>query len=424
MDKSLTTSFLVLMLVLGAASGLIMHSVTGIVVGANMDVGFQILRQHLISVAASVVAFALAITLPRYWNFRALGRALAVSYLAYVVIFALILLPLGIGISKVTITEDPTLWFSFTHFWGLYLFFFLGKLFIALAVMYGWALAIYCNSFREACWLFMFLGIAFALGLALGMGIYMVLIDLMLMQGASAAAVLAVTSAVVTAAIWWVTKRIPEANDLPITETVPRERQGIWSYLILPLSIILASLGSISTIVKLAYDASVFSHLAHEMAGDFLLKVMVAHNVVGIGAIVIAVGLAFYLRSRLVRAWTVSSGLLIGVGLVLVIAWLVTANEEYGLVLGGTANVFLNSLVIPLFSVLGAITYCTLPKRDRWYALALVQLLLYPLLKVAFSKGTGLLLVNGVPLLVPVTILAVATLVSVALLARRLQRVR
>ncbi len=92
-----------------------------------------------------------------------------------------------------------------------------------------------------------------------------------------------------------------------------------------------------------------------------------------------------------------SSGLLVGVGLGLIIAWLVAAHEQYGLVLGGTALGFLNSLVIPLFSVLAAITYCTLPKRDRWYALAWVQLLLYPILKVAFSKGTGLLLLNNVP---------------------------
>ncbi len=97
---------------------------------------------------------------------------LAGSYLAYVVLFAVIVLPFSLGISKVPVTEDPTLWYSITHFWGLYLFYFLGKLFIALVVMYGWALAIYCNSFREACWLFMFLGIAFGVGLAIGMGIY------------------------------------------------------------------------------------------------------------------------------------------------------------------------------------------------------------------------------------------------------------
>ncbi len=59
------------MLVLGVASGLIMHSVTGIVVGVNVDVGFQILRQHMISVVASLVAFGLAMTLPRYWNYEA-----------------------------------------------------------------------------------------------------------------------------------------------------------------------------------------------------------------------------------------------------------------------------------------------------------------------------------------------------------------
>ncbi len=94
------------------------------------------------------------------------------------------------------------------------------------------------------------------------------------------------------------THRVPESNDLPLPPTVQQERQGMWPYLIVPLSMILGALGSLSTIVKLGFDAQVRGHFGEDSAAaGFILNVMTAHSVAAVGAILIAVGLAFYLRN-------------------------------------------------------------------------------------------------------------------------------
>ncbi len=372
----------------GLTIGMIPPAMTGLLLGVNADVALHVIQAHWIILGANLFAFILAFSLARYWSFRRLGQGLGVVYLGYLVVFAAVILPRRLGLPMESSDEGASLvfWQSLSQGWSLFLFAGLAKAFMALVLVYAWALINRLYSFPQACWHYIFFSILFAVGAGIG-GLIAVWAPNIVLQGEASVGLLMVATLVYLVATWVVTSRIPEATETPLPSLHSENRWGLWTGFIIPLTLTISSMLALSSLTRSIWLAHLQQNLiTAENYPTFLANFSATQGIVSLLAMVLSISLVWYLRSRQARAWTVIVCVLMALALVLQILSILVPLP-YMMWVGGAAVILTTTFFVGIFKVLALMTYTVLPQNDRYYALIWVQLLLVPFLQEGLKQA-------------------------------------
>lgn len=394
--------FLFLMAFGGFLFAIVHRATVHLAVAYNTDWGLALVTSQLVTdLPATLLAFILALTIPRWYNFRAYGRGLCFGYVIYLLLFGTVLVTLG------GVLNNPSFQAA-----NLYVYVLIGKVFLASLVVYLWGFANHLHTFKVACWHYPLFALAFALGLSVGTlseALFQYLALAAADQLVMAWSMTTIATALYGITLWKATTHIAAANATPLPSKLDKGRGSIWRF-VTPLALVLGAVDAIYGLSAATWKVQISQFfISAEAYTAFLEQYLVAHGIAALFTFVLLGALAFYLRAKGVRGWIVAGVAFAAMAFALQMVW-AWYGPDAGPIIPSSSLTLLSALTIPILGVLGRIAYTALPDHQRWCALVWIELLLAPILQ--WSLPAAILSIPAIPQLVAMGVLWVIVFVG------------